>query len=424
MFYAVVDCDNCFVSCERVYRPDLNGKPVVVLSNNDGCVVSRSNEAKKLGIKMGTPYFQMREHFSEDVVTAFSSNYELYSNLTAGVMDIIKDAAPEYFRYSIDEAFCILSGMDHFDLRKWGLDLRNKILESTGLPVSIGIARTKTLAKMASHYAKKYKGYQHCCMIDSDEKCERALRLYPVEEVWGIGRRYFARLKNMDIKTAYDFASHTRSWVRMTFNVMAERTWMELHGIDCVPNDDMKSRHKTICCSRSFATMTDNKDTLRAYIANFASYCAKKLRGEGSVAATVEVFLYTNRYRTDLAQYYPCKEIKLLTPTNLTIPIVHAAGECLDMIYREHYLFKKAGVILGNITSNAGIQTNFLDDDIDKQFRMKRLDDVVDSINQKIGRDLVTLGAQQYETHDGKVWTSGIADIANHRLKSKITNIL
>ena len=247
--YGIIDCDNCYVSCERVFRPDLKDKPVVVLSNNDGCVVARSNEAKKMGIKAGTPYFQLAEQFPNQKIVVFSSNYELYGELTSRVVSIIRKEAPAYFRYSIDECFVYLDGMEKIDLKAWGEELHKKIKRNVGMPVSIGLAPNKTLAKMASHFAKKYQGYRHCCMIDSDEKRIKALKLYPIDEVWGIGRRYAARLEALGVKTAYDFAEHNQTWVKATFNnIVIERTWRELNGEDCVPNEEM-AKKKSICTS-------------------------------------------------------------------------------------------------------------------------------------------------------------------------------
>lgn len=233
--YGIIDCDNCYVSCERVFRPDLNGKPVVVLSNNDGCVVARSNEAKQLGIKAGTPYYQVAEQFPNQKIAVFSSNYELYGELTSRVVDIIRKEVPSYFRYSIDECFVYLDGMDHLDLKQWGEELHRKIRRSVGMPVSVGLAPNKTLAKIASHFAKKYRGYRHCCLIDSDEKRVKALKLIPLDDIWGIGRRYFARLTALGLKTAYDLSACPESWIRATFNnIVVERTWRELNGEDCV----------------------------------------------------------------------------------------------------------------------------------------------------------------------------------------------
>ena len=250
--YGIIDCDNCYVSCERVFRPDLKDKPVVVLSNNDGCVVARSNEAKKMGIKAGTPYFQLAEQFPNQKIVVFSSNYELYGELTSRVVSIISKDAPAYY----------LDGMEHLDLKAWGEELHKKIKRNVGMPVSIGLAPNKTLAKMASHFAKKYQGYRHCCMIDTDEKRIKALKLYPIDEVWGIGRRYAARLEALGVKTAYDFAEHNQSWVHATFNnVVIERTWRELNGEDCVPNEEM-AKKKSICTSRSFNGMITDLDEL------------------------------------------------------------------------------------------------------------------------------------------------------------------
>ena len=322
--YGIVDCDNCYVSCERVFRPDLNGVPVVVLSNNDGCVVARSNEAKKLGIKAGTPYFQLQQQFPNQKIAVFSSNYELYGELTGRIVEIIRQEAPAYFRYSIDECFVYWQGFDGVDLKLWGEMLHKRIKKSVGMPVSIGIAPTKTLAKMASHFAKKYPGYRHCCLIDTEEKRRKALKLYPIDEVWGIGRRYAARLQALGVQTAYDFAQHHESWVRATFNnIVILRTWKELNGIDCVPNEEL-ARKKSICTSRSFNGMVTDFDTLRTHVSNYAARCAEKLRQQGTVATIVSVFVNTNFFREDLPQYWNFQEKRLTIGTNSTIEIVIA----------------------------------------------------------------------------------------------------
>ena len=302
--YGIIDCDNCYVSCERVFRPDLNGKPVVVLSNNDGCVVARSNEAKALGIKAGIPYFQLAQQFPDNKIAVFSSNYELYGELTDRVVSIIRQEAPAYFRYSIDECFVYLDGMEEVDLKKWGEDLHKKIKQYVGMPVSIGLAPNKTLAKMASHFAKKYQGYRHCCMIDNDEKRIKALKLYPIEDVWGIGRRYAAKLEAQGVKTAYDFAQHHKDWVRLTFNnINIVRTWQELNGEDVVPNEEL-TKKKSICTSRSFNGMISDYDSLRTQVSNYAARCAEKLRAQNTVASIVGVFVSSNPFREDLLQYW------------------------------------------------------------------------------------------------------------------------
>lgn len=419
--YAIVDCDNCYVSCERVFRPDLNGQPVVVLSNNDGCVVARSNEAKALGIKAGMPYYQLRQHFSEQQVVAFSSNYELYGELTARVMKLVSDNAPAVYRYSIDEAFCDLRGMQLWDLRQWGLDLRAKILKYTGMPVSIGIAPTKTLAKMASHYAKKFPGYRHCCIIDTGDKRHKALQHYPIDEVWGIGRQYTERLQTIGIQTAWDFCQMPRQRVRSMFNVVAERTWCELRGEDCISIEELVAK-QSICTSRSFPhNLTDYVD-LRTSVCHFAARSAEKLRKQHSVCASVSVFVDTNRFRTDLPQYGGSDTEHLLTPDNASQVILAAATQCLQRLFRKGFAYKRAGVILSDITGADTVQTNLFDYDSTLYQRRHRLDQAIDRINRLNGSETVVIAAQQYATKpsaDDKTIQQGkFRDSIRHDLRS------
>ena len=417
--YGIIDCDNCYVSCERVFRPDLKDKPVVVLSNNDGCVVARSNEAKKMGIKAGTPYFQLAEQFPNQKIVVFSSSYELYGELTSRVVSIIRKEAPAYFRYSIDECFVYLDGMEHLDLKAWGEELHKKIKRNVGMPVSIGLAPNKTLAKMASHFAKKYQGYRHCCMIDSDEKRIKALKLYPIDEVWGIGRRYAARLEALGVKTAYDFAEHNQTWVKATFNnIVIERTWRELNGEDCVPNEEM-AKKKSICTSRSFNGMITDLDGLRTHVSNYAARCAEKLRQQGTVASIVGVFLNTNAFREDLPQYWNFQEMRLVTPSSSTITIVKAANEVLQKLYRQGYHYKKAGVIVMGIGPNSPIQQDLFDINAEQFEKMKRLDAVIDRINKVNGTETIVLGSQQYTQKDGKGKANVFANAIKHDYKSK-----
>ena len=416
--YGIIDCDNCYVSCERVFRPDLKDKPVVVLSNNDGCVVARSNEAKKMGIKAGTPYFQLAEQFPNQKIAVFSSNYELYGELTGRVVSIIRKEAPAYFRYSIDECFVYLDGMEHLDLKSWGENLHKIIKQNVGMPVSIGLAPNKTLAKMASHFAKKYQGYRHCCMIDSDEKRIKALKLYPIDEVWGIGRRYAARLESLGVKTAYDFAEHSQSWVRTTFkNIVIERTWRELNGEDCVPNEEM-AKKKSICTSRSFNGMITDLDGLRTHVSNYAARCAEKLRQQGTVASIVGVFLNTNAFREDLPQYWNFQEMQLLTPSSSTITIVKTANEVLQKLYRKGYHYKKAGVIVMGIGPSNPFQPDLFDFNAEQFEKMKRLDAVIDRINKVNGTETIVLGSQQYTQKDGKGKANVFANSIKHDFRS------
>ena len=417
--YGIVDCDNSYVSCERVFRPDLNGKPVVVLSNNDGCVVARSNEAKKLGIKAGLPYFKLQEQFPDQKIAVFSSNYELYGELTARVVDIIKQEAPQYFRYSIDECFVYLDGMEHIDLKQWGENLHKRIKKSVGVPVSIGLAPTKTLAKMASHFAKKYSGYRHCSIIDTDEKRIKALKLFPVDDVWGIGRRYAAKLDSLGVHTAYDFASMSKEALNATFNnVVIYRTWAELNGIDCVPNEAL-AKKKSICTSRSFNGMISDLDTLKVHVANYAARCAEKLRQQDTVCSIVGVFLNTNYFRDDLPQYWQFKELNLPTATNSTSTIVKASQRVLNDIFKPGYQYKKAGVIVMGIGATSPIQLNLFDVNAEQFQKMKALDAVVDRINKVNGTETVVLAAQQYRQKGENGKAEVFANAIKHDFRSK-----
>ena len=417
--YGIIDCDNCYVSCERVFRPELKDTPIVVLSNNDGCVVARSNEAKKLGIKAGVPYYQLAELFPDKKIAVFSSNYELYGELTSRVVGIIRREAPAYFRYSIDECFVYFEDFEQMDLKRWGEDLHKKVKLSVGMPVSIGIAPNKTLAKMASHFAKRHKGYRHCCLIDSVEKRNKALKLYPIDEVWGIGHRYAARLRSMGLETAYDFAKHSLSWVRATFrNIVIERTWRELNGEDCVPNEEL-ARKKSICTSRSFNGMITDLEGLRTHVANYAARCAEKLRQQRSVASIVSVFLYTNPFREDLPQYNNFMEKRLSMPTSSTVEIVKAAFDVLQQMYREGYHYKKAGVIVMDIGPRTPIQLDLFDYNAEQFQKMKRLDAIIDRINKVNGTETIVLGSQQYTSRNGKGKAQVFANAIKHDYRSQ-----
>jgi DNA polymerase V len=333
-------------------------------------------------------------------------------------MSLVRKAAPTFYRYSIDEGFCDLSGMENFDLKRWGEDLSAYIWKATRMPVSIGIASTKTLAKMASHYAKHYKGFNHCCFIDTDERRIKALEQYDIDEVWGIGRRYAARLQALGVKTALDFANHAESWVRvMLNNVVAIRTWKELNGIDCIPMEDM-SKKKSICTSRSFPGMVTDMTTLRTSISNFAARCAEKLRNQQSVAQTVCVFIDTNHFREDLPQYWNMAEERLLTPSNSTQQIVQTATRCMERVFRQGYHYKRAGVIVMGISPDNGVQTNFIDYDSERHEKMKRLDETLDKINREYGSETIVLGSQQYTKPGGQGKADVFKDSIKHDFRS------
>ena len=418
--YGIADLDNCYVSCERVFRPDLKGVPVVVLSNNDGCVVARSNEAKAIGVKEGTPYFQLEQQFPHQKIAVFSSNYELYGELTGRVVSIIRQETPAYFRYSIDECFMYLPDFTiHSSLQQWGENLHQRVKREVGMPISIGLAPTKTLAKIASKLAKKYEVYKHCCMIDTDYKREKALEWCPIEDVWGIGRRYAAKLQALGCKTALDFARHHKDWVRLTFNnINIVRTWQELNGEDAVPNEEL-AKKKSICTSRSFNGMISDIDALKTHVSNYAARCAEKLRQQDTVTTIVGVFLHTNAFREDLAQYWNFQEARLFTPSNSTITIVKAANDVLQRIYRPGYQYKKAGVIVMGIGPDSPVQQDLFDINAEQIAKMRRLDEVVDRINRMHGSETIVIGAQQYTKKDGKGRAEVFANAIRHDHKSK-----
>ena len=391
--YALVDCNNFFVSCERVFQPQLEGRAVVVLSNNDGCVVARSNESKAMGIKMGTPFFKVKHFVESGALEVRSSNYALYGDLSARVMSILAETVPHIEIYSIDEAFLHLDGISREAVPGLCRDLVARIRRWVGIPVSIGVAPTKTLAKIASHFAKNYPGYKGVCMMDSDAKRLKALELTPIEDVWGVGRRLAPRMHASGIRTALDYVTRPESWVRSNFNIPGVRTWEELQGRACV-EEDREERRKSICTSRSFADMISDEDELCLRVSDFAASCAHKLREEGSAACEVTTFLYTNRFREDMRQYFPSATVRLAVAANSTHEIVGAALRAFRMIYRPEYMYKKAGVIVNAIVPADAVQSSLFDNDEELRDRQERLSKVMDAVNAG-GNSLLRLASQR-----------------------------
>lgn len=402
--WAVVDCDNFFCSCERVFRPELNGRPVVVLSNNDGCVIARSREAKAMGVKMCLPYYQMLQQFPASGITAFSSNYELYGDMSARVMSVLRMDAPSVRQYSIDEAFLDLAGMEHLDLKAWGEQLALKIRRWTGIPVSIGIGATKTLAKVASRFAKTYPGYRKCCMIATEEQRLTALGLFEVGEVWGIGRKLVKSLAAYGIVTALELTRRSRGWVRSKYGVTGERTWTELRGGNAIELDYLDTKKNSITTSRSFPEMISDPGELRTHIANYAARCAAKLRMQRSVCSKVSVFVQSNHFRDDLRQYDNFTSYTFTTPTNTTTEIVSAAQCVLSAIFRSGIRYKRAGVMVSEISSDEAVQPDLFEFDPDMARRYRSVSEAIDEINRRLGADTVVLAAQQYSGKgaDGK----------------------
>ena len=419
MMYAVVDCDNCFVSCERVFQPELLDKPVVVLSNNDGCVVARSNEAKALGIKMGFPIYQIKDLCAKHEVQIRSSNYILYADMSNRVMSILRDEVGpgRLEQYSIDEAFLSIELV--FDYRQWGEALVKKIGTWTGMPVSIGMAPTRTLAKAAVWFAKKWKGYNKVCIIENEEQREKALKSLPIEEVWGIGWRGKSKCDYYGIKNAFDFTYKSESWVRKLFTITGVRTWRELKGLSSIESV-LTGDKQTICTSRSFDGMEQDKGKLEMYISNYAAHCAQKVRAQKSVCSMVTVFLQTNHFREDLPQHDAGLTVTLLTPASSTNEIVKAALRAFRACYKVGFQYKRAGVIVSGITKSTSIQQNLFDELTPEQRqKFNKLSEVMDTINRRMGNDTMILGVQQFPKDEKTGEQLNFRDLIKHDHRSK-----
>ncbi len=390
--FALVDCNNFYASCERAFNPYWNGRPVVVLSNNDGCVIARSNEAKKIGIKMGVPAYQIRTEIEQYNIGVFSSNYTLYGDMSNRVMSMLSSYSPNVEIYSIDECFLDFSGFGLYDLKTYGEGIVQSVTKGTGIPVSMGIALTKTLAKVANKFAKKHKGYKGVCIIDTEEKRIEALKRTEISDVWGIGHRHTKRLEQYGVYSAYDFAQMPKAWVRQQMTVVGERTWKELNGEPCIDMEQIAPAKKQICTSRAFGQTIADIEGLKEAVSSFASICAGKLRKQKSCAQSLMVFIHTNNFREDLPQYFKNCVIKLPVPTNSTPEIVHYAIAALLNIYRKGYYFKKAGVILMDIVPDNAIQQNIFDV-VDRE-KHKKLMEVVDRLNNGFSRNNLFLAVQ------------------------------
>lgn len=401
--FALVDCNNFFVSCERVFRPELEGRPVVVLSNNDGCVISRSNESKALGIKMCAPFYKIRHFADSGTLAVCSSNMELYRDLSGRVMSILADAVPRIEIYSVDEAYLHLEGIE--DAAGLCRSVHERVRKWVGIPVSIGVAPTKTLAKIAGHFAKTHKGYRGVCTIDTEEKRLKALELSPIAEVWGIGRKLAPKMSDWGISSAFDFTQRPRAWVDEKLGLHGVRTWEELHGRVCI-EAEKDDRRKSICTSRSFADMIEDENELSRRISDFAAGCARKLREENSAANDVTVFVQTNRFRCDLAQYSPYVTIRLDVPASSTAEIVGAALRGFRMIWRPGYSYKRAGVIVANTVASDAVQPAIFDFDSELREKNDRLSKVMDAVNgscRNSGRTLLQLAAQQRQKNSSEM---------------------
>ncbi|HLP37751.1 Y-family DNA polymerase [Lacibacter sp.] len=392
---ALVDCNNFYASCERIFQPWLENKPVVVLSNNDGCVIARSEEAKQIGIEMGAPAFMMQELLSKNNVNVFSSNYTLYGNLSERVLRLLGTFTPRIECYSIDEAFLDVSDMFHTDLFTYGSTIRQTIRQHIGIPVTVGIAPTKTLAKMANRYAKKTQRHKGVYCLDTKEKINEVLNFTEIGDVWGIGAQHGRKLKWMGITTAADFVNQLNpDWVRTNMTVVGERMLNELNGIPSIEWEDMIKPKKGICTARSFGKLLSEKKDMQEAVANYASSCAAKLRKQNSCAGLIHVLIQTNVHRTQDKQYARNITLKIPVATNSTSEIIRHALKGLDIIYKPGYNFKKAGVIVMDIVPETEVQQSLFD----KTDRKKEagLMKILDKVNTRFGKDLVRFAIQGY----------------------------
>lgn len=397
--FALADCNNFFASCERVFRPDLEGRPVVVLSNNDGCAIARSNEAKKLGIKMGQPYFEFKSLVEKGLVTVFSSNFLLYGDMSSRVKAVLSKAAPSIEVYSIDESFLDLRGMDgigDFDYDRWAKDLSARCRKCTGIPVSVGVAPTKTLSKIASKLCKQYPKLHGGCYMHTREQIEKVLKKFPIDDIWGIGRRYSERFKNYyGINYAIDFYNQTEEWVRSLMGVTGLRTWKELHSIPSIEFENTPPAKKQIMVSRSFASEISDISELSAQVSTFCSMAVEKLRKQHSSCSSAIVFVRTNIFKNNVQQQFEQKLVTFPVATNSTIEINASLMPALKSIFKEGYKYKKAGVLLSDIVSEDEVQLSIFDNiDRDKHSRLMA---TIDNINHKSGHCTIGPASQSFD---------------------------
>lgn len=399
--FGIIDCNNFFVSCERVFCPRLKDVPVVVLSNNDGCVIARSNEAKAMGIAMGTPFFKVKHLMQSGALQVRSGNLALYGDMSRRVMSLVRKRVPRIEVYSIDECFMDLDGISHVE--DFGRNLAATVERGTGIPVSVGIAPTKTLAKLASKFAKKYAGYKGCCMIDNEVKRRKALELTPIADVWGVGRRMQEVLKMYKIHTALDYSLRKPEWLRSMFSLPAVYTWRELNGHACIKLETPSAK-QSITSSRSFKTPITDFDSLCPIVVDFAARCAAKLREEGSAARRVTVFIRTDAFRPDLPQYRNAATTRLVVATSDLRELAAAADKALRTIFRPGFGYKKAGVVLGEI-ENGSIQGDLFDT-VDRE-KQGRLLEAIDKIHRRMGASALQLASQE-----------SVNSVMNHQFRS------
>ena len=392
--YALIDCNNFYVSCERLFNPQYLSKPVVVLSNNDGCVVSRSDEAKKLGIPMGAPAYQYQQLFKKHDVKVFSSNYNLYADMSQRVMNILQRYTPDFEVYSIDESFLQFKGFEtFFELDIVGRKIKTDIKKSLGIPVCVGMAPTKALAKVANKIAKKFPDQLNgVYMIDTNEKRIKALKWLAIEDVWGIGRRLAARLRLLHVNTAYDFTQLSDSYLKKEFSIVELRLKKELLGESVLSLEDIKTK-QSIATTRSFERDEQDYDFVKERVATFAISCAEKLRKQNSDAHLISVLIQTNPQK-EIMQYRRTVTLQLPYGSNSNLTLCKYAIKALDMIFREGYAYKRAGVIVSSFSQASEKQLNLFNE---QDLRHNNLMKAIDAMNQKMGESKIKLGIQDLD---------------------------
>ena len=415
----LADCNNFFVSCERVFQPALQGRPVIVLSNNDGCAVALSNEAKALGFKRGDPYFKIRTECDRHGVAVLSGNHRLYSDMSDRVMATLRAlSSGDTEVYSVDEAFIYLDpGLG--DLGEYGRYVVDTVRRHTGIPISLGIANTKTLAKVAARFAKKYAGYAGACLMDTPYKVEKALDMTPIGDVWGIGRRHRVKLCDRGINTALQFASLEADAVRRLMGITGLRTWQELHGEAVIRQELTPPERQTLTASRSFARDIYSSEEMRQAMSAFASIVGRKLRERKLMAEELKVFLATNRFHDQAPQYFNSVSVHLPEATDYTPAIAHAAATAMESIYRDGYGYKKAGITLSRLVDTRHRQLNLFTD-TETDAKRRRLMEAVDRINSASAseRDRVRIASMgdgltdlTRREHDSRLYTTRLVDI-------------
>lgn len=389
--YALVDCNNFYASCERVFNPSLNGKPIVVLSNNDGCVIARSNEAKSLGIPMGAPSFKFDSIFKQKAVKVFSSNYQLYADMSNRVTSVIRSFCPQVEVYSIDESFIEFNGFERYDLKSYCDEMKSTIQQFTKIPVCIGIAPTKALAKVANRIAKKFPAHHNgVYLIDSQDKIQKALKWLKCEDIWGIGRQLSKRLSYMNIRTAWDFCQLSDEYLRKNFSIVELRLKKELLGESVLKLDEV-TRKKSIATTRSFEKNVDDMEYLKERVSTFAVSCAEKLRKEKSKCNILTVYVGTNPFDESKPYYSRSMSIKLPYDSNSSIVLSKHALKLLEIIAPDKYEYKRAGVIVSAITPSDQVQLNMFDSENPKH---EKLMSTIDRINSYLGETKVKLASQ------------------------------